>query len=91
LVKSSGKGILGRSRAIRAPEFASAFSRTFETMLLRRIRPMSPDIYSAPPAESTDYERVGLRAGWDERTVTVVAVSLAVLIVAVIAVLMGMT
>jgi hypothetical protein len=51
---------------------------------------MSIDLHSASPAEPAGYKVIGLRANWSERIVTVVAVSIAVLIVAVIAVLMGM-
>lgn len=42
---------------------------------------------TAAPAETADDE---LQAGWGERIVTVIATSVAVLIVASIAVLMGM-
>jgi hypothetical protein len=94
LLKASGEGILGCTWAIRAPEYASAFSRTIEAMLFRRIRPMSkpmsPEVRSATPAEPTGYESLRLRTNWSERIVTVVATSLGVLIVAMIAVLMGM-
>jgi hypothetical protein len=53
--------------------------------------PLSSDAHSEAPPEPSAYDHIGLRADWGEQTVTVVAVSLAVLIVAVIAVLMGMT
>ena len=82
--------MLGRSRAIRALEYASAFSRTIETMLFRRIRPMSFEVHSTTRPEPTIYDRIGLRADWDEQIVTIVAVSMGVLIVALVAVLMGM-
>jgi hypothetical protein len=51
---------------------------------------MSLEVQSANPPEPAAYDHIGLRANWGERAVTVVAVSMAVLIVAVIAVLMGM-
>jgi hypothetical protein len=59
--------------------------------------PMSPDIRARWP-ESACYgalrlplaDSIRLRANWGERVVTVLATSIAVLIVAVIAVLMGM-
>ena len=50
---------------------------------------MSLDVHSTAPAEPARYKDFALRADWGERTVTVGAVSIAVLIVAVIAVLMG--
>jgi hypothetical protein len=50
---------------------------------------MSLDLHSVAPSEPAGYQSLGLRAGWGERIVTVVAASMAVLIVAVIAVLMG--
>ena len=51
---------------------------------------MSLDFRSAPSAESANYPDSGPRAYWGEHIVTVVAASLGVLIVALIAVLMGM-
>jgi hypothetical protein len=51
---------------------------------------MSLDLHSALPVEPAGYKAMGLRANWSERVVTAVAVSIAVLIVAVFAVLMGM-
>jgi hypothetical protein len=51
---------------------------------------MSLEVDSTTPPEPAAYDYIGLRAGWGERAVTAVAVSMAVLIVAVIAVLMGM-
>jgi len=50
---------------------------------------MSLDLHSASPAEPAGYQHIGLRANWSERVVTAVAVSIAVLIVAAVAVLMG--
>jgi hypothetical protein len=58
---------------------------------------MSPDIRARSP-ENAGYgapklplaDSIRLRANWGERVVTVLAASIAVLIVAVIAVLMGM-
>jgi hypothetical protein len=51
---------------------------------------MSLDVHSTTPDEPATYNYIGLRAGWGERTITIAAVSIGVLIVAVIAVLMGM-
>jgi len=90
LLGKIGKAILCRSRAIRAPEFASAFSRTIQVMLSKGDPPMSPDYRSASSAEPVDYDDIAPPSNWRERAVTVVATSIAVLIVAVVAVLMGM-
>lgn len=51
---------------------------------------MSFDFHSASSAEPANYDDRGLHSNWREHIVTVVATSVAVLIVAVIAVLMGM-
>ncbi|HEY5215300.1 MAG TPA: hypothetical protein VIJ17_00225 [Pseudolabrys sp.] len=51
---------------------------------------MSPDYRSASSAEPVDYDDIAPPSNWRERAVTVVATSIAVLIVAVVAVLMGM-
>ena len=51
---------------------------------------MSLDAHSATPDEPSGYRIVGLPADLSERIVTSVAVSMAVLIVALVAVLMGM-
>jgi hypothetical protein len=51
---------------------------------------MSNDIHSATPPETAGYGHIGLRAEWSEQIVTIVAVSTAVLIVAIVAVCMGM-
>ena len=51
---------------------------------------MSLDIHTASPTEPVAYDDIGLHPNWSERIVTVVATSIAVLIVAVIAVLLGM-
>jgi hypothetical protein len=53
-------------------------------------KPTSPDAHSATPGEPGGYESLRLRTNWSEGIVTVVAVSTAVLIVAIIAVCMGM-
>ena len=82
--------MVGQPRAIRAPEYVSAFSRTIEVMLFRRIRPMPLEIHSTTRPEPTIYDRIGLRADWGEQVVTIIAVSMGVLVVALIAVLMGM-
>lgn len=51
---------------------------------------MISDRFSTPPDEPVAYEGLGLRADWSERTVTIAATSLGVLVVTLIAVLMGM-
>ncbi len=51
---------------------------------------MSLDVHSTSPDEPAGYEDFWLYAIWGEHIVAVVATSIAVLIVAVIAVLMGM-
>ncbi|MBI3705716.1 MAG: hypothetical protein HY244_18125 [Rhizobiales bacterium] len=51
---------------------------------------MSSDNPHASPLKPARYDNVGHHPVWSERIATVVATSLAVLIVAVIAVLMGM-
>ena len=52
---------------------------------------MSLDSQSSAPAKPVALKNIGLRADWNERIVTAVAAGLGVLIVALIAVLMGMT
>jgi hypothetical protein len=52
--------------------------------------PASVESHSDAALEPAGYQHIGLRAEWGERTITVIAVSLAVLVVALIAVLMGM-
>jgi hypothetical protein len=51
---------------------------------------MSSDIRSAPAAEPANLTDGDLRAAWRDNIVTVVAATIGVLIVALIAVLMGM-
>jgi hypothetical protein len=54
---------------------------------------MAINIHTAIPSTpdaSAGYDEIGLHANWGERVVTMVATSIAVLIVATIAVLMGM-
>jgi hypothetical protein len=51
---------------------------------------MSLDIHNALPIEPVAYDDIDLQPNWGERAITIVATSLAVLIVAAIAVLMGM-
>jgi hypothetical protein len=51
---------------------------------------MSNDTHSAAPENQIAYDPLGLRGHWGERVVTAVAVSTAVLLVATVAVLMGM-
>ena len=47
-------------------------------------------IYRSRAAEPADYEAFGLGAEWNERIITGIVVAVAVMIVAMIAVLMGM-
>jgi hypothetical protein len=58
--------------------------------LAKRELPMPLDSHPASPIEPVSYGDRGLHSNWGEHIVTVVATSLAMLIVAVIAVLMGM-
>lgn len=54
---------------------------------------MSPNIRSASASEldtPSDHDGGELHANWSERLITVIATSLAVLVVATVAVLMGM-
>ena len=51
---------------------------------------MSLEVHSTTRPEPTIYDRIGLRADWGEQAVTIIAVSMGVLVVALIAVLMGM-
>ena len=52
---------------------------------------MPLDSHTASPVEPVSYDDTGLHPDWSEHIITVVATSIAVLIVAVIAVLIGMT
>jgi len=51
---------------------------------------MSLNVHSGSSAEPASYDDSGLHSKWGGHIVTVVATSVAVLIVAVIAILMGM-
>ncbi len=51
---------------------------------------MPSDIRSTIPTEPGAYEGIGLGANWNEHVVTIVATGIGVLIVALIAVLMGL-
>jgi hypothetical protein len=51
---------------------------------------MSLDSESTSPAEVTGYREIGVPAGWSEQLVAIVTTCIALLIVAVVAVLMGM-
>jgi hypothetical protein len=80
--------------AIRAPEFASAFSRTFHAMPFKGDRSMSlhiPYLFPSTSKETASHDDAGLRSDWDQRIVTAATVSMAVLFVAAVAVLMGMS
>jgi hypothetical protein len=52
--------------------------------------PASVESNSDAAREPAGYQHLGLRVEWGDRIITVVAVSMAVLVVALIAVLMGM-
>jgi hypothetical protein len=51
---------------------------------------MFPDVHPATPDEPVAYDNIGVRINLGEAAVTVLAVSMGVLIVAVIAFVMGM-
>ena len=53
-------------------------------------KPTSAEMYSATSGEPGSYEILRLHANWSKGIVTIVALSMAVLIVAIIAVCMGM-
>lgn len=59
-------------------------------MLCKEDPPMSPDYRSASSAEPVGYDDIAPPSNWRDRIVTVVATSIAVLAVAIVAVLMGM-
>ena len=52
---------------------------------------MSLDTHPTTPPDPSPYARLGFRADWSEQVVTVLAVGIGVLVVALIAVLMGLT
>jgi hypothetical protein len=52
---------------------------------------MSLDVHPTSPPEPVPYAGLSFRAGWSEGVVTVLAVGIGVLVVALIAVLMGLT
>jgi hypothetical protein len=86
----AGGIIICNTWAIRAPEFAFACSRTIQAMLFREEDPPMPsDSPRVSRVETVRYDDVGPHPVWSERIATIVAASLAVLIVAIIAVLMG--
>jgi hypothetical protein len=89
-------------RAIRAPEVASAFSRTIRVVASRVMpfvekgdRAMASN--NAPvdrpsEADAADfYADFGLSEHWGERVITAVAAALAITIVGAVALLMGMS
>ncbi len=51
---------------------------------------MSLDTHSTTPSESAPYAGIGFRADWSENVVAILAAGTGVLVVAVIAVLMGL-
>ena len=81
--------VFSTARAIRAPEFASAYSRTIETMPFKGA-PMSLDLFPSSPADSASFQEIQREIDRRERLVAVLATSLGVLTVVAIAVLMGM-
>jgi hypothetical protein len=90
--------ILAAFGTIRCPGSRFAYSRAIAAMRCRLGGSlMSLDSHTgygepaAAPLESRPVDVAGLRAAWGERIVTAAAISIAVLVVAVIAVLMGMT
>lgn len=82
-------GVILPVRAIRAPEFASACSCTIETM--PSGTPMTLNTQPGSSEESIGFEEVSRQVERQEKLITILAISLGVMIVAAIAVLMGMT
>ncbi|HET7911777.1 MAG TPA: hypothetical protein VFL49_07085 [Pseudolabrys sp.] len=74
-------------RAIRAPEFAFACSRTIEAMPFKKGAPMALNFRSILPSGLTSQFGAAHADDW---TITAAAASLGLLVVAAIAVLMGM-
>ena len=75
-------------RAIRAPEFALSCSCTIETM--PSGAPMTINVQPGSPEESIGFQEVARQVSRQEQLITILATSLGVMIVAAIAVLMGM-
>jgi hypothetical protein len=88
LLRIGGAVILDRSWAIRvairAPEFASACSRS------NRDPPMPSETDTTSPAEPAGYRDIGILAEWSDGAVTAAAAGLALMIVMTVAILMGM-
>ncbi|MEP7029393.1 MAG: hypothetical protein ABI830_00505 [Pseudolabrys sp.] len=51
---------------------------------------MLPDYDSTVPAEPAGYRDIGLPSDWSDQLITIVAASLAILVVAIFALVMGM-
>ena len=84
-------GLTSLERAIRAPEFALACSRTIEAMPLQeRGAPLALNFRSILPADPVAQTEIKDTGALSEQAVTIAAASLAMLVVAAIAVLMGM-
>jgi hypothetical protein len=77
-------------RAIRAPEFALACSRTIEAMPLQKGAPVAFDFRSILSADPAVRQEINDTGAVSDQLVTVGAASLALLVVAAIAILMGM-
>ena len=77
-------------RAIRAPEFALACSRTIEAMPFQRGAPLALNFRSILPADPVARQEINNSGALSEQLVTIGAASLALLVVAAIAVLMGL-
>ena len=90
-LSSIAAGVTLSARAIRAPEFALACSRTIEAMPLQeRGAPLALNFRSILPADPVAQTEIKDTGALSEQLVTIGAASLAVLVVAAIAVLMGM-
>jgi len=77
------------ARAIRAPKFAFACSRTIDAMPFWGSG-MSFYSFQSLPAEPVSYQEIRRQIDRREKLIAVLAPSLGVLIVAAIAILMGM-
>ena len=84
-------GVTSPARAIRAPEFALACSRTIEAMPLQiGGAPLALNFRSLLPANPVAQQEINNTGALSEQLVTIGAASLALLVVAAIAVLIGM-
>jgi len=83
-------GVTSSARAIRAPEFVLACSRTIGTMPLQKGAPLAFDFRSFLPADPVVHQEINDAGALSDQLVTIGAASLALVIVAAIAILMGM-